>query len=102
MPAIWLPDPAVRSDREQARFRLRLVKHRSMLKHRIHSTLITFGKPCPVTDLFGVAGRELLDRLEIPQPWRGTLDASLTPIDDLERQIDQINRDLKASGADHP
>ncbi len=57
VPAIWLPDPAVRREREQARFRLHLVKHRSMLKHRIHSTLICFGHPCPVSDLFGVAGR---------------------------------------------
>ena len=60
VPAIWLPDPSLRAEREQARFRLHLVKHRSMLKHRIHSTLISFGHPCPVTDLFGVAGRELL------------------------------------------
>ena len=45
---------------------MHLVKHRSMLKHRIHATLITFGHPCPVTDLFGVAGRELLDRLDDP------------------------------------
>jgi hypothetical protein len=44
-----------------------------------------------VTDLFGVAGRELLDRLEVPQPWRGTIDASLELIDDLQRQIAQIN-----------
>jgi transposase len=102
VPAIWLPDPAVRREREQARFRLHLVKHRSMLKHRVHSTLISFGKPCPVTDLFGVAGRELLDGLELPQPWRGTVDASLHLIDDLERQIDQLNRELRAGGADHP
>jgi transposase len=102
VPAIWLPDPAVRAEREQARFRLHLVKHRSMLKHRIHSTLICFGHPCPVSDLFGVAGRRLLDRLELPSPWRGTVDASLALIEDLERQIDQINRDLRAGGADHP
>jgi hypothetical protein len=37
----------VRAEREQARFRLHLVKHRSMLKRRIHATLITFGHPCP-------------------------------------------------------
>jgi len=92
----------VRSEREQARFRLHLVKHRSMLKHRIHSTLITFGHPCPVSDLFGVAGRELLERLNIPEPWRGTLDASLHLIEDLERQIDQINGELRICGADHP
>jgi transposase len=102
VPAIWLPDPAVRREREQARFRLHLVKHRSMLKHRIHSTLITFGKPCPVTDLFGVAGRELLDRLELPQPWRSTVDASIALIDDLERQIAEINHQLRAGSADHP
>jgi transposase len=102
VPAIWLPDPRVRREREQARFRLHLVKHKSSLKSRIHSTMITFGHPCPVTDLFGVAGRELLDRLEVPQPWRGTIDASLELIDDLERQIAQLNTELRAGGADHP
>jgi len=102
VPEIWLPDPRVRREREQARFRMHLVKHKSSLKNRIHSTMITFGHPCPVTDLFGVAGRALLDRLEVPQPWRGTIDASILLIDDLERQIDRINRQLKSAGADHP
>ena len=102
VPAIWLPDPRVRAEREQARFRLHLVKHRSMLKHRIHATLLTFGHPCPVSDLFGVAGRELLDRLAIPQPWRGTVDASLALIDDLDRQIDEVNRSLRIGDTDHP
>src|SRR6266571_2487769 len=74
VPSIWLPDPHIRSEREQARFRLHLVKH------SIHSTMLSFGHPCPVTDLFGLRGRELIDY--------------------LERQIDQINRDLKASGAE--
>ena len=66
VPAVWLPDPRVRCEREQARFRLHLVKHKSMLKHRVHSTMLSFGHPCPVTDLFGVQGRRLLERLEIP------------------------------------
>jgi len=67
---------------------LHLVKHKSMLKHRVHSTLISFGKPCPVTDLFGVAGRNLLAELAVFEPWRSTLTASLTVIDDLDHQID--------------
>jgi transposase len=62
VPVIWLPDPQVRRERELARFCLHLVRHRSSLKNRIHSTLIAFGKPCPVSDLFGAAGRELLGR----------------------------------------
>ena len=102
VPAIWLPDPHIREERELARFRLHLVKHRSMLKHRIHSSLINFGKPCPVTDLFGVEGRKLLGRLEVPEPWRGNITASVMLIDDLERQIAELNRRLKEGHAEHP
>ena len=102
VPAIWLPDPRVREERELARFRLHLVKHKSALKNRIHSTLINFGRPCPVTDLFGVEGRELLARLEVPEPWRGNVAASLALIDHLEDQIDDANRRLKAGHAEHP
>ena len=101
MPAIWLPDPRVREERELARFRMHLVRHNSTLKHRIHSTLINFGRPCPVTDLFGVEGRKLLE-LDVPEPWRSNVSASVELIDHLEDQIDQINRRLKAGHADHP
>ena len=102
VPAIWLPDPRVREERELARFRLHLVKHRSMLKHRIHSTLINFGRPCPVTDLFGAEGRRMLEKLDVPEPWRGNVTASIQLIDDLERQIAEINRRLREGHADHP
>ena len=102
VPAIWLPDPRVREERELARFRLHLVKHKSALKNRIHSTLINFGRPCPVTDLFGVEGRRLLERLQVPEPWRGNISASTLLIDQLEEQISQINQRLKDGHADHP
>src|SRR5215203_2902105 len=102
VPAIWLPDPRVREERELARFRLHLVKHKSALKNRIHSTLISFGRPCPVTDLFGVAGRKLLAEIEVPEPWRGNIAASLALIDDLEAQITEANRRLRDGHADHP
>ena len=49
VPAIWLPDPEIRAERERS--------------------LLAFGKPCPVSDLFGKSGRELLGRLELPDPW---------------------------------
>src|SRR5690349_14156916 len=45
VPAIWLPDPLVRAERERARFRLHLVRHRVALKNRVHASLIAFGKP---------------------------------------------------------
>jgi transposase len=77
VPAIWLPTPEVRGERERARFRLQLVRQRVRLKSRIHATLLAFGHPCPVSDLFGVRGRELLRELELPEPWRSNLEASL-------------------------
>ena len=88
MPAIWLPDPGVRAERERARFRLHLVHHRTALKNRIHATLIAFGHPVPVSDLFGVSGRELLAGLAIPEPWATALATSLRFVDELEAEID--------------
>lgn len=102
VPEIWLPDPAIRADRERARWRLHLVRHRTALKNRIHQTLISFGQACPVADLFGVRGRQLLCELAIPEPWHGTVAASLRLIDDLDRQIDACDVELHQLGADHP
>src|SRR3954470_3425159 len=38
VPEIWLPDPSIRRERELARFRLHLVRHRTTLKNRVHAT----------------------------------------------------------------
>jgi transposase len=101
VPAIWLPDPQVRAERERARWRLHLVRHRSSLKQRVHAVLLAHGKPCPVSDLFGVRGRQLLARLELPEPWQGTVAASLRLIDELDREISDCERELRRLGADH-
>jgi transposase len=102
VPAIWLPDPETRAERERARFRLHLVRHRTALKNRIHATLIAFGHPVPVSDLFGVAGRALLATLAVPEPWATTLARSLELVDDLDRRIDACAAELRELGADHP
>jgi transposase len=102
VPAIWLPDPRVRAERERARRRLHLVRHRSALKQRVHAVLLAHGRPCPVSDLFGVRGRQLLASLGLPQPWQGTIEASLRLIDELEREIGESERELRRLGADHP
>jgi transposase len=70
VPAIWLPDPLVRAERERARWRLYLVRHRSSLKQRVHAALLTHGKPCPFSDLFGVRGRQLLVGLCYSRLWK--------------------------------
>ena len=101
IPEIWLPDPAVRAERERARFRLHLVKHRSALKNRVHSILIAHGVPNPSSDLFGAGGRRLLQRLSLPEPWRSTTTTTLALIDVLDDQISACERELRTLGADH-
>jgi transposase len=101
VPAIWLPTPTVRAEREQARWRLHLVRHRTALKNRSHATLLAFGHPCPVSDLFGVGGRKLLARLALPEPWAADTAAALHLIDQLDAEITGCERALRRLGADH-
>src|SRR6266536_598182 len=87
VPEVWLPDPRVRAERERARFRLHLVKHRTMLKNRIHAILFQHGIPNGHSDLFGAGGRRMLERRALPEPWASTVRASLALIDTLDEQI---------------
>lgn len=101
VPAIWLPDPTVRAERERARFRLHLVRQRSRLKHRVHAALLAHGVPCPVSDLFGVRGRTLLSTLRVPEPWRGHVETAVALIDDLNQRIAALECELRRLGATH-
>ena len=67
----------------------------------MHAILIAHGIPNPTSDLFGVAGRRLLERLQLPEPWRSTTAAAIALIDVLDEQIDDCERELRALGADH-
>jgi transposase len=91
----------VRAERERARWRLHLARHRTALKNRIHATLLAFGHPCPVSDLFGTGGRELLARLALPEPWAADTTAALQLIDTLDHEITECERVLRRAGADH-
>jgi transposase len=101
VPAVWLPSFQQRSERERARWRLFLGRERSSLKHHVHAQLLAFGHPCPVSDLFRRQGRELLARLELPEPWRTGILAAVGMIEDLHAQITATDRELKALGDDH-
>jgi transposase len=102
VPAIWLPSPEVRAERERARFRLHLVKHRRALRCRVHASLLAFGHPNPHSDLFGVAGRRYLEELVFPQPWRDNVVVAKRLIDDLSAQIAVLDDELAALAATDP
>jgi transposase len=61
LPEGWIAPPAVRELREMVRHRAKLVAWRSGLKASVHGVLAKQGLHPPVTDLFGVAGRQWLN-----------------------------------------
>src|SRR5262249_53266567 len=48
------------------------------------------------------SGCVVLERLPLPEPWHGTLCASLLLIESLDEQAAAIERELRALGVDHP
>ena len=74
--------------------------HRAQEPHPRHPAGLW--QPCPVGDLLGAGGRQLLARLASPEPWAGNVAVALALIDDLDDQIDGCERDLRHLGADHP
>lgn len=63
---------------------------------------MTHGHACPVSDLFGRAGRDRLQRMALPEPWAGDVAAALPLIDSLEAQITSCEHELQRLGPDHP
>jgi transposase len=92
LPEAWIAPPATRELRGWVRHRAKLVGLRSSLKCQVHGVLAHAGVWVPMSDLFGVAGQQLLaelsagDRLSIES--RSRLDSALRVIGALEFEIE--------------
>jgi transposase len=82
LPEAWIAPPATRELRELVRHRAKLVSMRSRCKAQVHAVLAKCGVAVPMSDLFGVAGTDLLDRLKLPAAYAARI-ASLRRIMDL-------------------
>ena len=91
--AVWMaPEWIARMRRRLAR-REQLVRARSRAKNEVHAVLMRRlkGRP-PVSDLFGVRGREWLRGLELPLVEAETVQAGLRHIEFLDSEIEQVER----------
>jgi transposase len=86
LPEAWIAPPPTRELRELVRHRAKLVSIRSRCKAQVHAVLAKCGVDVPMSDLFGLAGTDLLDRLqnrgELPAAYAARI-ASLRRIMDL-------------------
>jgi transposase len=90
---LWMPDERTRALRRRLQRRSQLVRARTRAKNEVHGALVRrlIAKP-KVSDLFGLAGRRWLERLELPAEERETVDSALRQVDFLEREIAAADR----------
>jgi transposase len=101
LPEAWIAPPAARELREQVRHRAKLVALRSGLKAQVHAVLAKQGVHIPVSDLFGLGGRELLARAPLDGPFRGRVDALCRLIAAVEFELDAVAGPIRARLAGH-
>jgi transposase len=92
LPEAWIAPPATRQVRELVRHRAKLVGLRSNLRCQIHAVLAGAGIAVPVSDLFGVAGLALLDRVGLPAASRARVNSGCRLLDQLDFEIDVFTR----------
>ncbi|HEU5110296.1 MAG TPA: IS110 family transposase [Micromonosporaceae bacterium] len=101
LPQAYVAPPAVRELRELVRHRAKLVAVRSGLKAGVHAVLAKQGVLIPVSDLFGVGGRQLLAAAGLDGPYRARVHAQLRLIDAFDFEIGVVSRQLRVRlGAD--
>jgi len=92
LPEAWIAPPATRELRELVRHRAKLVGLRTHCKAEVHAVLAKCGVQVLMSDLFGVAGNDLLDRVPLPGPYAARIQSLRRLIDDLEVEIDLFAR----------
>jgi transposase len=92
LPESWIAPPASRELRELVRHRAKMVGLRSNLKCQIAAVLAGAGAAVALSDLFGVAGRELLQRVVLPSAMRAKVNSALRLIDAFDFEIDTFTQ----------
>jgi transposase len=101
LPEAWIPPPATRELRELVRRRAKLVGLRSHCKAEIHAMLAKCGVQVAMSDLFGIDGTALLDRLDLAAPYAARIGSLRRVMDGLDFEIDHVAGMLRGRLALH-
>jgi transposase len=83
----WIALPPLRELRELIRYRAKLVHLRSSLKSQVHAVLAKEGVTVPMSDLFGMSGQVLLDKVHLAHAYR-------VRVESLRDLIMSVNREI--------
>src|SRR5579859_1930951 len=91
--AVWMPDERCRILRRRLARREQLVRARTRAKNEIHAALQRrLQRKPPVSDLFGVKGRQWLADVELPLEERESVDAAMRHVEFLDSEIAQVEK----------
>jgi len=88
LPEAWIAPPATRELRELVRHRAWLVGLRSRCKAQVHAVLAKCGVQVLMSDLFGLEGTALLDRLDLPAPYAARIASLRRLMEALDFEVD--------------
>jgi transposase len=94
LPQAYVAPRELRDLRSLLRHRVALTHMRSALKNRVHAVLAAHGLQRPYQRLFGPNGRRFLAQLELREPPRRRLDSLLRLVDDFDREIELVRREI--------
>jgi transposase len=102
LPEAWIAPPEIRELRDLVRHRARLVHLRSSLRCQIHAVLANQGVTVPMSDLFGVKGNQLLDRVVMSPAARARVASARRVLDALDFEVDFFTKMTSGHLAKHP
>ena len=92
----WVAPPEVRELRELVRYRAKLVALRSGLKAQVHAVLAKEGVAVPMSDVFGKAGRALLDALKLGDAYARRVASLRELIATIDREVGTFESHINA------
>jgi transposase len=102
LPTSWVAPYWVRMERQLARHRASLVSMRSMLKNKIHAILLRHGIEYEYSDLFGKAGIEYLQSLDLPVQDRFELDQYISMLQKFNELIKDSQERIEEAAEANP
>ena len=102
VPEVWVAPVEDRALRELLRRRVYLVKLRTSARNRIFGLLTQWGLRVSLKKLREPDGIELLAARGVPEAWRDSIVELIATIDDLDRRIAPIERELRPKAASDP
>lgn len=101
LPEAWIAPPETRELRELVRYRAKLVALRSGLKSQLKAVLAKHCLTPPVKDLWGVAGPEWLDGLELAAGFQLRVGSLRDLVHAYDREVAMLEREVAARLRQH-